>query len=354
MLLGPIDEIKEYLDARYIGPVEAAWRLFGHSMHKEIPTVVRLVLHLLGMHNNLFNTEESMHDIVARAEQESTTLTGFFAYCQANVDARAFTYQEFSQHFVWIKSGKRWKPRVRGFAIGRMYFVSPNAGEIFYLRLLLSVVRGPESYECLRTVNNILHDTFKSACISRRLLKDDEEWVQCLEEAAIMKTGYQLRRLFCVILTQCSPSQPTALWDKFAMHICDDLACKIQVLFSIPNPTAAQIEDYGLYLLDQLLQESGKNLKDFPPMPLPIENWSVIVGNRLILEHQQLISDAQHSDANINVQSLNEEQRAAYTAITTSVFENKGTTFFLNGVLELGRPFCTILLPQNVVALDTS
>ncbi|KAI8540035.1 hypothetical protein RHMOL_Rhmol09G0230200 [Rhododendron molle] len=234
---------------------------------------------------------------------------------------------------------KRWKPRERGFAIGRMYFVSPNAGEIFYLRLLLSVVRGPESYECLRTVNNILHDTFKSTCIARGLLEDDEEWVQCLEEAAIMKTGYQLRRLFCVILTQCSPSQPAALWDKFAMHICDDLACKIQVLFFIPNPTAAQIEDYGLYLLDELLQESGKNLKDFAPMPLPIGNWSVVVGNRFILEHQQLISDAQRSDMNINVESLNEEQRAVYTAITTSVFENKGRTFFLNRGAGTGKTF---------------
>ncbi|KAI8536933.1 hypothetical protein RHMOL_Rhmol10G0295100 [Rhododendron molle] len=339
MVLGPIDEIKEYLDARYIGPVEAAWRLFGYSMYEEIPTVVRLALYLPEKHNSLFNTEESMHDIVARAEQEITTLPGFFAYCQANEYARAFTYQEFSQHFVWIKSEKRWKSRERGFAIGRMYFVSPNAIEIFYLRLLLSVVRGPESYECLRTVNNILHDTFKSACIARGLLEDDEEWVQCLEEAAIMKTGYQLRRLFCVILTQCSPSQPAALWDKFAMHICDDLACKIQALFFIPNPTAAQIEDYGLYLLDELLQESGKNLKDFPPMPLPIGNWSVVVGNRFILEHQQLISDAQRSDVNINVESLNEEQRAAYTGITTSVFENKGRTFFLNGGAGTGKTF---------------
>ncbi|KAI8543159.1 hypothetical protein RHMOL_Rhmol08G0195900 [Rhododendron molle] len=46
-----------------------------------------------------------------------------------------------------------------------------------------------------------------------------------------------------------------------------------------------------------------------------------------------------HSDANINVESLNEEQRAAYTAITTSVFENKGMTFFLNGGAETGKTF---------------
>ncbi|KAF7150518.1 hypothetical protein RHSIM_Rhsim02G0093600 [Rhododendron simsii] len=162
--------------------------------------------------------------------------------------------------------------------------------------------------------------------------------VDPIEDPSLFDT-VKLHRLFCVILTQCSPSQPAELWDKFAMHICDDLACKIIALFSIPNPTAAQIEDYDLYLLDELLQESGKNLKDFPPMPLPIGNWNVVVGNKLILEHQQLISDAQRSDANINVESLNEEQRAAYTAITTSVFENKGTTFFLNGGAGTGKTF---------------
>lgn len=46
-MLGGVDEIKQYLDARYIGPTEAAWQLFGHPMHQEVPNVQRLALHLL-------------------------------------------------------------------------------------------------------------------------------------------------------------------------------------------------------------------------------------------------------------------------------------------------------------------
>ena len=61
-----------------------------------------------------------------------------------------------------------------------MYFVSPNAGERFYLCLLLSVVKGPTSFECLRTVNDVLHESFKYVCIAKGLLENDEEWVQCL------------------------------------------------------------------------------------------------------------------------------------------------------------------------------
>ena len=59
-----------------------------------------------------------------------------------------------------------------------------------------------------------------------------------------MNTGYQLMRLFSIILAQCGPL--------------------LRTLFAITNPTKTQIEDYGLYLLNQLLQESGKSLTGFP------------------------------------------------------------------------------------------
>ena len=46
MVLGSINEIQQYLEARYIGPPEAAWQIFGLPLHAEMPTVVRLALHL--------------------------------------------------------------------------------------------------------------------------------------------------------------------------------------------------------------------------------------------------------------------------------------------------------------------
>ena len=67
MVLGGVDEIQQYLDARYIGPVEAAWRLFGFGMHEEFPAVIRLALHLPGMHQVVFNPNEPIERIAARA-----------------------------------------------------------------------------------------------------------------------------------------------------------------------------------------------------------------------------------------------------------------------------------------------
>ena len=70
-----------------------------------------------------------------------------------------------------------------------MYTVHPNAGEKFYLRLLLTSVRGATSFENLRTVDRVLYPTFKEACLHRGLLEDDDEWRQCLSEAKLFKTG---------------------------------------------------------------------------------------------------------------------------------------------------------------------
>ncbi|CAG8777423.1 1802_t:CDS:2, partial [Cetraspora pellucida] len=173
------DEIKQYLDARYISAPEAAWRLFGMHLHEEVPNVVRLALHLPGMHQVVFDPEDEAVEILSCADRKKTTLTEFFKTCI-----------------------KKWTIRKRGFAIGRIYFASPSAGERFYLRLLLTVVRGPQSFDHLRVVNGIQYSMFKSACIALSLLEDDGKWKQCLEEASVMRSGSQLRALFAVILTQ--------------------------------------------------------------------------------------------------------------------------------------------------------
>ena len=113
--------------------------------------------------------------------------------CASDEFARTLTYQKFPQYYVWNKQTKMWTRRKRGYSIGRMYFVSLNSSERFYLQLLLIIVKGPTSFEDLWTVDGVIYESFKAACVARKLLEDDEEWIQCLREAAIMKIGHQLR-----------------------------------------------------------------------------------------------------------------------------------------------------------------
>ena len=108
-----------------------------------------------------------------------------------------------------------------------MYYAHPSSGECFYLHLLLTAVKDATSYRHLCTVLvNGQHEecaTFHKACLKLDLLEDDNEWIQCLEEAGEMATGWQLRNLFVTILCENAPSDPLALWIQFFVKICDGL-----------------------------------------------------------------------------------------------------------------------------------
>jgi hypothetical protein len=104
-----------------------------------------------------------------------------------------------------------------------MYYAHPSAEEHFYLRLLLTVIKGATSFEDLRTFQGVLYPSFREAYIAYGLTEDDNEWHQCLEEAKHMAVGRQMRNLFVTILKDCSPADPRGLWDTFWQDICDDL-----------------------------------------------------------------------------------------------------------------------------------
>lgn len=102
-----------------------------------------------------FDPGEDPDEVLQRGANEVSKLQAFFA---ANRDtgplgetARAHTYQEFPQVFTWKDQAKppRWALRKQGWALGRMFFVSPSGGEHFYLRTLLAVVKGARSHEDL-------------------------------------------------------------------------------------------------------------------------------------------------------------------------------------------------------------
>jgi len=73
-------------------------------------------------------------------------------------------------------------------------------GERYYLCLLLTVVRGATSFKHLRTVDGIVHETFKLTCIALRLLKDDGEWIAMFHDGQEFMTGHVLRHLFTIAL----------------------------------------------------------------------------------------------------------------------------------------------------------
>ncbi|KIK22849.1 hypothetical protein PISMIDRAFT_101652, partial [Pisolithus microcarpus 441] len=59
--------------------------------------------------------------------------------------------------------------------------------------------------------------------------------------------GFQLRRLFVIILVHGAPVDPNLLWEASRDHLCDDLNCHLMRVLNIPEPTQEQIYDYGLH-----------------------------------------------------------------------------------------------------------
>jgi len=54
----------------------------------------------------------------------------------------------------------------------------------------------------------VVHPTFKAAWKAMSFLDNENEWIECIKEAAARATGIQLQQLFATILTHCEVAEP--------------------------------------------------------------------------------------------------------------------------------------------------
>jgi len=78
--------------------------------------------------------------------------------------------------------------------------VHPAAGELYYLCMLLMIVKGATNYADVRTFNNKVYHTFRDACDARGLLEGDNEWNLFFDEVIVSASAYQLRQLFVTVV----------------------------------------------------------------------------------------------------------------------------------------------------------
>ncbi|XP_074313714.1 uncharacterized protein LOC141648904 [Silene latifolia] len=221
-----IDEISSYQAARWISPPEAVWRIFRFSLNEVHPNVVTLQVHLPNIQTVVFRPLEQVENFIDDEYRTTTMLTSFFHRNTYDIYARTLTYQQFLEHYVWHgeKGSKYWTPRQKGFAIGRLVYINPSEGERYYLRLLLTNVKGPHSFNDLLSINGALCSSFRDAAYRRGLLEADNSIEQCLEEACHYQLLFVLRRLFTTLLIYCQPKSPRLLLDKFFSYLSEDFA----------------------------------------------------------------------------------------------------------------------------------
>ncbi|CAN1172160.1 hypothetical protein LINPERPRIM_LOCUS30907 [Linum perenne] len=231
----PIDEISQYLDCRSISCYEACWRLFDFPIHERHPSVTRLCVHLPGHHRIAYPPDQPLRSILSRPNIENTMLTQWFRLNQRYPPARQYTYVEIPNEFVWDSNNTEWVLRKRGFSIGRVVYVHPGAGDIFYLRMLLGKVRGALGFDQLRTVNGIVCSNYKEACTRLGLLSSDDEWESVMSEVSQWGQPRLVRNVFVSLLMFCQVSNPNSLLNKWWETMSDDYVYRFRQLSTTPN-----------------------------------------------------------------------------------------------------------------------
>lgn len=184
------NEVQQYLDAHYVSACEALWQLFHFCMHKEVPNIVWLQVHLPDLQWHTFNPacHQDLHQVVEDASNQDTTLTAWFKSNSAHIAGHNLLYQDYPSMFTWDKKACKWNPRVlnrKMTAIGRMYYVHATSGEQFYLQLLLTVVAGATSSEKIHL--------FGSSMLIIRRSRDI--WQQSIYQPSMLSSGQHSAKL---------------------------------------------------------------------------------------------------------------------------------------------------------------
>jgi hypothetical protein len=104
-----------------------------------------------------------------------------------------------------------------------MYYVHPSAGKLFYLYMLLMIVKGARNYVDVRTFKTKIYNTFHEECEARGLLESDNEWNILFDEAIVYASSYQLRELFVMVVLRYLVSNLCALFDKYWLYFTNDI-----------------------------------------------------------------------------------------------------------------------------------
>ena len=332
------DEIKKFVNSRFITASECMWRFFSFDVHGHDPSIQHLAVH---EHNQQSVTFKENNVAQALNNAQKTTLLGWFHLNREDDRARQYKYHEIPKHYVWNKSKYKWTERKHGRCIGHMYTTNPAQGDRHYLRLLLNHVPGAMCFDDLRTLpDGTQCESYKETAVMFGLLATDNKWNECLAEAMSSFMPYQIRTLFVTILVFGEPAAPLDLWTKYKDSMGEDI---LQKLSCVQKTNARQLQEQAensvLLLLQSELHELGTCLENFG-LPCPqIENIGYeqprVITDEIFDELDQEIKTMQ------NLATFNSEQTLAYQRILKAILDSDETQhlFFINAPGGYGKTF---------------
>jgi PIF1-like helicase len=356
-----VDELKDYVEGRYLSAHEAAWRILGFHITSKTPSVSCLPVHLPGENIPQFNGGQT------NRRSSTTLLIRYFnrpthasfddmCYCQyfkANVFYKwdPATPLEADEHLEQPIVGcarQKVSPRRVGCKVTRIRVVSPTCGEVFYLRCLL-LRRPARSYAQARTVDGITFNTFQEAAVRLGLFANENEGHYALADAvASFCTPAQVRFLFTRICLEGYLAVP--LWEEFQMALAQD--------FILQTHSQERGVNLGLLALASSFQESGRSLSQYG-LPQPTFQCPEVVSE---LEAYANRTQELAEQAQLRYASMTDEQKHVYELVLTAVRTYTDTRqprhnpLFLKGQPGRGKTFvvdaiCCALRARGVIVL---
>lgn len=261
----PQNEIQECIDARFLSTCESHWRAFELDIHYRMPSVERLTVHLPNMNFVRYKKGSDLQSLLSSPAAKKTLLTEWFEANRKYSSAHTLTYCDLPREWTWDGSSCSWRPRTPCEKIGRMYYVSPVSDELYYLQMLLMIVKGAMSYADVRTYDGVVYLTFKQACEARGLLESDNECHLLFDEAIVSASSGQLRQLFVTVVMFCSVGNVRSLFENYWTYFTDDIQRRVRTALS--NPSYVIPSDRLLSLLMKELHivfsNSGGSIDDY-------------------------------------------------------------------------------------------
>ncbi|XP_071700242.1 uncharacterized protein [Rutidosis leptorrhynchoides] len=337
-----IDEIQNFIDARFICPHEACWRIFNFPIHHREPAVQILGVHLENMQLLTFHSREPLESIVQTNPTKKMTLTQWLHYNSSFCSGHHLTYLDFPLEFVWYDGNKCWKQRanLKKPCIGRLTYIHPAFGEAFLLRMLLCHQKGCKSFADIRTVNNIVHSTYRSACEAIGLLGDDKDWSTALEEVSVSASSSELRSLFANILMYCSVTNPLNLWEKHWKLMFDDISIRAAASLNMSNLhiNTEELHNFVLYEVELLLNQCSRSIAEYGLPSLP-PDLLLDLANRLIMEEKNYDRELLEMER-VQLESvMNSKQKIVYDLITRASYAKSTELIFVYGLGGTGKTF---------------